>query len=660
MPAGLPYVGWGARPSKNGQPAACAGQCNLNIGARKVGAAMKAYPNLRYGPKAKEQILQKWDPATKSMVNINPHTEFSVSITDFYIIPLTANSGKLNTTFVVKSTSSCDVLTTLFREILNSSNAVIYSDTAKSTDAFSVTIPLTNGMTYRSRISIKTESSKVATSNPYTFIIPSVSIAEITFNDAVGGFSYSFNFSTLGMYAETPLTYMLYSATDTNGTGITPLLGNYQSLPSNTSGSISGTAAAIYGKNNYVIKIHSSSGVLAISPYFVRTPLVFVTSLVIGNEHYDTPGQYSAQFIMKYITVGIGSNNIYYRLCGTNDRNLDNLDEIDYVLYINANNNEQTLSSAFTINSSPTGYLYYVVDIINPDTGIHYYTNLVSPIITVTSLSLVSTMPNDNSLLYNVGYTSTSTARVDFTLYGFQSGDGEVYDDENNSVVDTQTSSSPSGTFYWSFAYNPALNSYYCKFVVNGLTYYSNYSQTFSTPPPQILFSSSGTGVLMSPFSPLSFRFITDAPNTSYITSSNTYNHDNDFQMEYTAYPKIIDAGSNLYIRIQDSDNYIEGRCRGDGAFFIDDSLSRSPYVSSSGTITSFKRIRVTTDPNVSVSFGTTDSSGNNYVNLYTYEFGGAGLPSLGNFTVRFATPDMSLGSDWIGSYLNIVSGTVV
>jgi hypothetical protein len=73
MPAGLPYVGWGARPDKNGQPPACIGQCNLNIGARKVGAAMKVYPNLRYGPKSKEQILQKWDPTTKSIVNIHVH-----------------------------------------------------------------------------------------------------------------------------------------------------------------------------------------------------------------------------------------------------------------------------------------------------------------------------------------------------------------------------------------------------------------------------------------------------------------------------------------------------------------------------------------------------------------------------------------------------------
>jgi hypothetical protein len=71
MPAGLPYVGWGARPDKNGQPPACAGQCTLNIGGRKVGAAMKRLPQLQYGQKAKEQFFQKWDPVSKRIVNVH-------------------------------------------------------------------------------------------------------------------------------------------------------------------------------------------------------------------------------------------------------------------------------------------------------------------------------------------------------------------------------------------------------------------------------------------------------------------------------------------------------------------------------------------------------------------------------------------------------------
>jgi hypothetical protein len=71
MPVGLPYNNNNPRPVKNGQPAQCMGQCNLNIGARKVGAAMKRLPQLYYGYKVKEQILQKWDPASKRMVNIH-------------------------------------------------------------------------------------------------------------------------------------------------------------------------------------------------------------------------------------------------------------------------------------------------------------------------------------------------------------------------------------------------------------------------------------------------------------------------------------------------------------------------------------------------------------------------------------------------------------
>ena len=71
MPAGLPYNNNNPRPVKNGQPPPCTGQCNLNIGARKVGAAMKRLPQLYYGNKVKEQILQKWDPVSKSLVNIH-------------------------------------------------------------------------------------------------------------------------------------------------------------------------------------------------------------------------------------------------------------------------------------------------------------------------------------------------------------------------------------------------------------------------------------------------------------------------------------------------------------------------------------------------------------------------------------------------------------
>ena len=71
MPVGLPYNNNNPRPVKNGQPPPCTGQCNLGIGTRKVGAAMKRLPQLYYGDKAKDQILQKWDPVSKRLVNIH-------------------------------------------------------------------------------------------------------------------------------------------------------------------------------------------------------------------------------------------------------------------------------------------------------------------------------------------------------------------------------------------------------------------------------------------------------------------------------------------------------------------------------------------------------------------------------------------------------------
>lgn len=69
---GRPYVLWNSRPAKNGQPPPCYGQCNINIGTRKVGAAMKRLPNIFMGPKSKDQILQKWDPVSRTIVNVRP------------------------------------------------------------------------------------------------------------------------------------------------------------------------------------------------------------------------------------------------------------------------------------------------------------------------------------------------------------------------------------------------------------------------------------------------------------------------------------------------------------------------------------------------------------------------------------------------------------
>jgi len=43
----------------------------MNIGGRKVGAAMKRLPQLYYGQKAKDQFFQKWDPVAKRIVNVH-------------------------------------------------------------------------------------------------------------------------------------------------------------------------------------------------------------------------------------------------------------------------------------------------------------------------------------------------------------------------------------------------------------------------------------------------------------------------------------------------------------------------------------------------------------------------------------------------------------
>jgi hypothetical protein len=69
---GNPYVGWSPRPPKNGQLPACGGPgCAFGVG-RKVGAAMKRLPQLYYNRKAKEEILEKWDPVSRRLVTIHP------------------------------------------------------------------------------------------------------------------------------------------------------------------------------------------------------------------------------------------------------------------------------------------------------------------------------------------------------------------------------------------------------------------------------------------------------------------------------------------------------------------------------------------------------------------------------------------------------------
>jgi hypothetical protein len=68
MPVGLPYVLPGSRPKKNGQPPSCSGQCAPNVGSRKVGGGAHKIPLVWAGPKTKDEILDKWDPVSRTVV----------------------------------------------------------------------------------------------------------------------------------------------------------------------------------------------------------------------------------------------------------------------------------------------------------------------------------------------------------------------------------------------------------------------------------------------------------------------------------------------------------------------------------------------------------------------------------------------------------------
>ena len=73
MPVGLPYVLPGSRPKKNGQPPSCFGQCTLNVGSRKVGGGAHKIPLYWAGKKTKDEILDKWDPVSRTVVRYYIH-----------------------------------------------------------------------------------------------------------------------------------------------------------------------------------------------------------------------------------------------------------------------------------------------------------------------------------------------------------------------------------------------------------------------------------------------------------------------------------------------------------------------------------------------------------------------------------------------------------
>ena len=88
---GNPYVGWSPRPTKNGQPPFCgSGSCSTGIGYRKVGGFARRIPQIWSNPKVKEQIVQKWDPVSKRLVNVKcPCADGSVG----YVPPTPPPSG---------------------------------------------------------------------------------------------------------------------------------------------------------------------------------------------------------------------------------------------------------------------------------------------------------------------------------------------------------------------------------------------------------------------------------------------------------------------------------------------------------------------------------------------------------------------------------------
>lgn len=82
MPVGLPYVLPGSRPSKNGQPAKCITQCAPNVGVRKVGGGAHKIPLYWAGKKTKEEILDKWDPVSRTVVRYYIHRKTVVATYD--------------------------------------------------------------------------------------------------------------------------------------------------------------------------------------------------------------------------------------------------------------------------------------------------------------------------------------------------------------------------------------------------------------------------------------------------------------------------------------------------------------------------------------------------------------------------------------------------
>jgi hypothetical protein len=218
-------------------------------------------------------------------------------------------------------------------------------------------------------------------------------------------------------------------------------------------------------------------------------------------------------------------------------------------------------------------------------------------------------MPTNNLLLYSIGYTSAPGTEIEFTLYGYDPGNGDVYDEVNNTVCSTQTSSNISGTFSGSFTYSNLLNSYYAKFVVGGLSYYST---IFNTPPQQEVIDAYSTNPnlsIVSPFSPLSARLVTGAIiSEEYILSTNKYSINNSFNLNFNiaSYPSLassirielwdetqfarftlFSSSRQIYISVSDGSGLIYDSGTGSNAY---DSTTQFTISRSSSNVFTFKK----------------------------------------------------------------------
>jgi len=746
---GNPYVLWNSRPAKNGQPPPCIGQCNINIGTRKVGAAMKRLPQIFMGPKSKDQILQKWDPVSRTLVNLhcacispptlinnvvltisypvysspNYYSDYTISFeTKFipinepiqysvfnitnpatpiftqtiyssdqsgfsysgigisgesYYAVLTYNGNKFKSPIIKISlinitnfsasnngTGFYDI-TLQWRSTLNAipGNAAIlynslndgYNNASQYGDDHIIDIqdspfifhdvqPLTayyfaevtfNNEIFRSvRIplqapSISINSFSIDTTTPsasiftvnfsgnlfssgysqftyevydngtspappygggtrigqvtnlqagssiitysviegryyyprvfggsvdtfspailYSNTLPIPYGLNITYTDAVGSMTYTFQYDTTRVAAGVSLTYMLFSATNSSGAGLTPMLGSSPGVPSNGTGSRSGTATFISGHSWYIVKIYNGASILATSAFNQFIPPIYISAITIG-EGLPQDGVYQSIINVSYDVIAVA---LPFTLYGTNSNTLDT----EYATAISTSYFDSDPATNISISFLSNVYSAYFINVLgNIDI---YSTHLFTRIVHITSPLVVTLNQSTyNSLLYTIGYTSSSGTQVDFTVYGFDGLNGDSpYDDSNNTICSTQTSNATSGTFSGSFPYNSSLYSFYARFVVNGVTYYSNYTNSFIS---QDAIQAFGTYAIVSPYLPYSCRLLAEGNfGEDRINTINNFSISADFTLTFKI-PSRPAAASSISIRLTESvgDNY--------------------------------------------------------------------------------------------------------